>query len=434
MTAPVAAPGRLLDAALDAADTLAGSALVDGDEVRWVAEVVTGLRDGVAILGHGDVGTTLYDGSAGIALALAAAARSAQGGRPDAAPRLAAIAAPAARTALAGIGTRTAPRGLFDGGTGVALAALRVGLLLSDADLVDRAAAAARDAAGDLVADVRRPGADPEPDLIGGVAGDVLGLLQVGRIVGDPGFLVAAREAAGFLAEAAVPQTWGGAWRTGAARADGPPLLGFSHGAAGIALALEEVAQQVDDARLRQAAREGIEYERGWYDPDAVNWPDLRQEGVDDNAAGALRAWCHGALGIGIARMRTAVLTGEPLALAEASGALQAARDEVVAAGSALHAGQARDVTPCHGLAGAVEVFLVAARAFDEPAHARAASRAATLLVAMREAAGTWPCGLPGAGEVPGLMTGVAGVVLTLLRATNAGTLATPLLPGPSGW
>jgi len=45
-----------------------------------------------------------------------------------------------------------------------------------------------------------------------------------------------------------------------------------------------------------------------------------------------------------------------------------------------------------------------------------------------------WPCGLPGAGEVPALMIGTAGIALTLLRAAEAVDVPTPLLPGPSGW
>jgi lantibiotic modifying enzyme len=396
---------------------------------------VTGISDDAPVLGHGDVGGLLYDGSAGIALGLAAAARAAdEAGRQVDTQHWRAVAAGAARTALDGIGAGTPPRGLFDGGTGVAVAAYRVGLLQSDHVLLAQAASAARRCAEELSAAVRHPAADLEPDLISGVAGDILGLLEVDRLTSSSSFLPTAREAARFLAGAGVPQTWGSAWWTGAARAGGPPLLGLGHGAAGIVLALVEVGELTGDDQLRRAAREGLEYERSWYDPDAVNWPDLRQPDPDSGLGGSLRGWCHGALGIGLSRLRISTLTGDLAARAEASAALQAARDEVVAAGSALRQGHPQDATPCHGLAGAVEVFLIAERAFDEPAHARAGRRAAELLVATHDAAGRWPSGLPGAGEVPGLMTGVTGVVLTLLRASGAVQLPTPLLPGPSGW
>ena len=45
---------------------------------------------------------------------------------------------------------------------------------------------------------------------------------------------------------------------------------------------------------------------------------------------------------------------------------------------------------------------------------------------------GLWPCGLPNAGEIPALMTGTAGISLTLLAAgTGQPPIPTPLLPGP---
>ena len=148
-----------------------------------------------------------------------------------------------------------------------------------------------------------------------------------------------------------------------------------------------------------------------------------------------MAAWCHGALGIGLSRLRLAQLTNDVLMVAEASAALQAARDLVVSHGTAIHAGQTSDCTACHGLAGVVELLLVAARALDVPDHARAARRVARLMLEQRDAAGgAWPCGLPGAGEVPGAIIGTAGIALTLLRAAGASQVSTPLLPGsPSG-
>jgi lantibiotic modifying enzyme len=442
MTAQADVDYGIAAVALEAATGLADGAIVEGNTVRWEAQKVVGMRDGAAVLGHGDVGVVLYDGSVGIALALAAAAVAAERMDPAAVERSTgrrwrAVAVGAARTALEEAGQREGPCGLFDGGTGIALAALRTGLLLEDRALTGQALAAAH-RAGEAVAAAVDAGADAEPDLISGLAGDVLGLLEVDRLVADTAHRGVAQSAARLLADRALPQVWGSAWPTDASDPGGPPLLGLGHGAAGIALALAEVAALTDDDALRRAAREGLEYERGWYDPEAMNWPDLREADPDPDADGApaasLRGWCHGAFGIGLSRLRVAALTGESLARAEAAAALQAARDEVIASGSALQRGGAADVTPCHGLAGAVELFLVAADAFGVTAHGRAARRAAGLVVSVREAAGRWPCGLPGAGEVPGLMIGISGVVLTLLRASGAIRTATPLLPGPSGW
>jgi lantibiotic modifying enzyme len=190
----------------------------------------------------------------------------------------------------------------------------------------------------------------------------------------------------------------------------------------------------VEDEELRWAATEGVEYERGWYDPDRIAWPDLRAYAAGGEPTSWMAAWCHGAIGIGFSRLRLGRLTDNAVALAEASAALQVGRTLVVNAGTALRAGQTSDCTACHGLAGVIELFLVAAKALGNADHAMAARRAACLLLEQRSAAGNWPCGLIGAGEIPGLMTGTAGIVLTLLRAAGAVDVPTPLLPGPAGW
>ena len=54
------------------------------------------------------------------------------------------------------------------------------------------------------------------------------------------------------------------------------PLTGYSHGAAGIALALLELAARTGAEGFRSAARGAIDYERSLFSSEAGNWPDLR--------------------------------------------------------------------------------------------------------------------------------------------------------------
>jgi len=378
---------RLIAAASALGEQVAGAAEPSGPGLTWHAEIMVGTE-----LAHGEVGTALYDGTAGIAVGLAAV------------PGLATAARGAALHALAGADEllETGRVGFFDGAAGIAWSAVTTGRALNDAALVARGEALA----------ARITALPAELDLISGAAGTLLGLLALGRTL----------PAAGHLIAAARPQTWGAAWGD-------PPLLGLGHGAAGIALALAEYAHLTGDERAAACAAQGLEYERGLYDPDRVAWPDLREDQV-----GWMAAWCHGAIGIGISRVRIAHLTRDPRAIAEASAALQAARDLVVAAGTALRDGATSDCTACHGLGGVVEFLLLAERGLGVPDHGRAAQRVAQLMLEQRERVGRWPCGLPDAGEIPGLMTGLSGIALTLLRAARATTIPTPLLPGPSGW
>jgi lantibiotic biosynthesis protein len=280
------------------------------------------------------------------------------------------------------------------------------------------------------------------------VAGTAIALIAVRRTLSRPVTVDARRalRAAGrHLVGAAEDQTCGRGWPD----EKGPPLLGLGHGAAGVGLALAEIAAITGDPVFAQVACDGLAYDRSWYDAERVAWPDLRAFTADGRPHGWMASWCHGAIGIGLTRLglldgglvrglvRGRVrggLDAEAALWAEASAALQAARNLVVEAATALRRGTPADCTPCHGLAGVVELLLAAERIFGVPDHGRAAHRVAALLVEERDAAGAWPCGIAGTGEVHGLMTGRAGIALTLLRASGVRDVATPLLPGsPAG-
>jgi lantibiotic modifying enzyme len=150
-----------------------------------------------------------------------------------------------------------------------------------------------------------------------------------------------------------------------------------------------------------------------------------------------MAAWCHGSIGIGLSRARMLCLdqsSAEASQLRlELSAALQAVRDLVVHAGTVLQSGVPTDCTPCHGLSGSVELLLAAEQALDAREHGRAARGVAALIVE-QGARGPWPCGMRGAGQVRGLMTGRAGVAMTLLRADGFRDVPTPLLPGSLAW
>lgn len=415
----------LVEAALEIGRGLCATAEPAADGCTWTATIALGGEGDELNLGHGDVGTTLYDGTAGIAVALAACTTAEPG------EAFAECALGAARHALASAEQMLVQDrlGLFDGATGVAVGAALVARALHNQALGDEAAGLTARIAAQLLAG---PPAGAELDLIGGVAGTMLGLQGSAAALGIPAPDVHALAAA--LTRAAMPQTWGAAWVTGGAVRGGPPLLGMGHGAAGIALALGEAAADGDDAAATACAQ-ALEYERGWFEPTPPAWPDLRKLGDDGAPVGSMAAWCHGAIGIGLSRVRLAALLTDPRLTAEATAALQAARNLAVQAGTALRAGSLSDCTACHGLAGVVELMLVAARGLGVRDHAQAAKRVVRLMLEQRVAAeGQWPCGLPGAGEVPALMTGTAGIALTLLRAVGAADIATPLLPGRSGW
>src|SRR5262249_26371669 len=145
-----------------------------------------------------------------------------------------------------------------------------------------------------------------------GSAGAIMGLSTLHSVTGSPEAIVAIREAAEHLVEhaQAMPDD-GVAWPSQLA-ADGP-LVGCSHGVAGIALSLLTASALCAEPRFERVARAALSYERSTYSDLHDNWPDRRTfAAIDSTAPESTRsrrneqfmlAWCHGAPGIGLARL-----------------------------------------------------------------------------------------------------------------------------------
>lgn len=109
------------------------------------------------------------------------------------------------------------------------------------------------------------------------------------------------------------------------------PLTGFSHGNAGIALSLLRLAAVSGERRFHQAALAAMAYERSRFSPEAKNWPDLRRLDVPAQSSqtsheGVHRfmvAWCHGAAGIGLARLASLPYLDDAALRQEIAAALQ---------------------------------------------------------------------------------------------------------------
>ena len=131
----------------------------------------------------------------------------------------------------------------------------------------------------------------------------------------------------------------------------------------------------------------------------------------------------HGTVGAGLARLRLNELAPEPALLAEAAAALQAS---VAAADRELSGGAPPfGLTVCHGLGGTLELLATAADTLGEGEHRATAQwlldRAIAWLGADPE---QWPSGVEGCSWAPGLMIGMAGTMLVLLRLARPGAAA----------
>ena len=394
----------VLETALDGCiDAIVSTVIDSGDRVGWLSwELDTQGMPARMIGGRAN----LYDGDAGVAWALAQLARATD--RSD----LADLANRAAASALRSVEGQPFG-GLLDSATGVVLAAQSIGVV---GDPGDALASASIDV--------------PATDLTSGLAGLVLAQSR--------GTRASTPDAVRGLAARASRHPVGVCWADPLATDEraARPLLGLAHGNSGIALALAEAASR--DERTADVAlpllRDALRWEAAWFDPIIGGWPDLRSD-----EGGYPTMWCHGAAGIGAARLRMLQLEDVGLDLgsvatsvrAEAEAAVQACGSELArAAASVPQFGDAAllgGLTLCHGLGASLDVLVLASER-GAPRHLDAARRfAETIVAALPEDPLAWPSGVRAEGSVS-LFLGLAGAAVVLARLLHPQRVASPSL------
>jgi type 2 lantibiotic biosynthesis protein LanM len=391
---------RLLAAARAVGDRLEATAYREGRSAGLAGSGGSAAWCGYAMLGAGawtyqTIGYELYNGLAGIALFLGyLGAVTGEDRYTD-----------LGRAALATIRGRRARSkwflqsiGAFSGWGGLIYALTHLGTLWNEPELL----AEAESAVAELP---ERIAEDRALDMIGGSTGCALALLGLHAVRPSPSTLAAAALCGDHLVERAQPVEHGLAWWT--TGSGSVPLTGISHGAAGMAMALAELASATGDERYRRAAHGALAYERSLFSEEEGNWPDLRSEAAEVHHGGSefMCVWCHGAPGIGLARLACLPHLDDP-----------GLRREIdVAVATTLKAGFGRNQSLCHGDLGNLELVLEAALTLDDPDLRDHAYRIAAGLLPGIDEHG-WMCGAPLGIESPGLMTGLSGIGYELLR------------------
>jgi type 2 lantibiotic biosynthesis protein LanM len=261
---------------------------------------------------------------------------------------------------------------------------------------------------------------DETLDVTGGSAGCLLALLQLHALRPSPRALaVAVLCGERLLAEAQEVETGLGWLAPGMGNR---PLAGLSHGAAGYAWALAELAAVTGEERFRAACRGALAYERSLFSAQEGNWRDLRVDPASDRPLNGefMCAWCHGAPGIGLARLACLPLHRDP----ELRGEID------VAISTTLRWGFGGNHSLCHGDLGNLDLLLEAGRRLgEEDLLGRVARLAAGILGGIEERG--WLSGAEQAPEIPGLMTGLAGIGYQLLRLAAVEKVPSVLLLEP---
>lgn len=346
------------------------------------------------------LGADLYNGATGVSLFLAAHARVTGSGRSA---ELAIAALTALRSDLLAANAGKSARALGIGGS-TGLGSILYGLsviadLTEEKQLLVDALQISR-----LVSDEMIEGS-ASLDVMDGLSGALLGLLALYQATNSEEVLHRAQSCGRYLLASE-------------ARPNGPGLMpgGLSHGPAGVAHALARLATASPGGcvnQLLEAAERWIQIENDTFCPVHKTWPDARSANPQGDSFWPCQ-WCHGATGIGLARVAIGDalrVLGEPPRF---RGTIeQDIRRAVKAAKSAWPS--ATD-SLCCGSLGGIEFLSEAGRYLHEPALRRlaAARMSETVTEADQEGGYLWDIGDQAVNV--GLFRGISGVGYTLLR------------------
>jgi lantibiotic modifying enzyme len=371
---------------------LAADAIWHEGRCSWVGPASEIVRGALAVTAR-SLPAGLYNGTAGVGLVLAEIGAVTD----DDACRRAGAGAVRHSLARADEVVPALALGFYGGLPGIALAAVRSGMLLDEPELIE----GGRAVAGRVGSDAGPSGSE---DLVGGRAGAVVGLMAAGAALSDPDLVARSIDMGGEL--------------IGVSGADAGPT-GLSHGGSGVAHALLELWVATGEERFRIAADDAVTAEQRRLGAPA-DGPTFQPSDV---------SWCNGVAGIGLARHRAWRLTGDEARRAEAAGAMEVTARWLRAAVRTSRG----NFSLCHGLAGNAEALRDCADAVDDDAAGMGLLAEEVARAGIDEYPGRarpWPCGGPG-GESPGLMTGLAGIARFYLRLDHP-DLPSLLLPRPS--
>ncbi len=379
---------------------------VHGDDgtITWITPEIT--QTGWTVQ---PVQTDAYFGLGGIAFALAAYQREVAAGRALPVDGLDDAVEGAVRIYLS-MCARDQP---VIGG-GLVGAGARIWTLLTLHRLLEHDAllSAARDAGHALAAadfaDV------PKYELLDGLAGSILPLIQLTEVTGERRWLDVAARAARTLQAAAVVDERGARWPT--PQFD-EPIGGFAHGAMGIGwvlarLALTEAGSADDRVAWQKLASGAFKFQDALFEPETGRWRDLHLR----DGQKIFPTWCHGSVGMGLAAADLYARTGHPdhlrmmrRAVADASGRWGFSH------------------TLCHGDLSIRELLVRAAELDPDGCPYPEDSGAIEVISSIEEHHGLVG-GLTRAAFTPGLMIGLAGAVYGLCCMHPDCRLPSPLL------
>lgn len=232
-----------------------------------------------------------------------------------------------------------------------------------------------------------------------------------------------------YLIEKADKQPNGWSWDTMQERTHN--LTGYGHGTAGFATAFAELFSFTGDTQYLQIVKAIVQYEDSHFDTAQQNWPDYRkfetghQQPTENSTTVCSLAWCHGAPGIGLSRLRILEVTNDPYFKHGVDAAVSTTLKN-------LNVFSVGNYSMCHGVFGNAELILYAAKVLNKPqliaATETAVNECISDFVSKRI---TLPNGLQSGHDTPDFMLGSSGMGYFFLRMIDSEKFPCMLLLRP---
>jgi hypothetical protein len=315
---------------------------------------------------------------------------------------------------------------LITGRMGASYAMIRMHQHTGDAAYLEKALEIAKPAAG------IKQSQQMIDDLINGTSGTLLGFLHLHAATGEPWVLEAVNRHIEHLLMSAQQGPKGLYWDRSNNAIDG--LCGYSHGAAGIGFVFLEAGRYLKNEALYHVAEQAFLYERHYFDAEKKNWPDLRKGIYTDDdrkdhegaflagnmayftTPGDMNAWCHGAAGIGLSRLRAYQLLGKAVYRKEAEIAIEkTTRTDVE------NTADIASYILCHGGGGNSDLFIEAYRLWGDKSYLEKARTVAGKILASHKIHGRYLSGFRhnNTEEDTSLFMGNAGIGYFMLRLVD---------------
>lgn len=221
-------------------------------------------------------------------------------------------------------------------------------------------------------------------------------------------------------------------------------LCGFSHGVSGIGFVFLELGKYFKNDAFKYIAEQAFLYESTLYDQNINNWLDLRkdlttQESINNYKnefklnnldffvnGSDINAWCHGAAGIGLVRIRAYSNSNKLIYKQEILKAIKKNYDI-----NGMLSDYFQTYTLCHGGFGIAELFLEANKIFRNEEFENFIQRLAIKAIETKTKFGTYLSGYSNSGNMEdySLFMGNAGIGLFYLRILDQTNVNSILIP-----